>query len=141
MLIASAVIAATSSVGKGSASIVPTGYAEALEHSVAVPVAEQVDVDPVLDAADDMLLDTSVDETADEESLALGELEGSGCVGSLFGSVIGAPTPPAPSPPPPPQNRRQGSEKLGNLGRPGNLRSGNTVLGNLVKPNSPKAPS
>lgn len=125
MLIASAVIATTSSSGKGSAPIVPTEYAEALAHSVAVPEAEQLDVDPVVAAADDLLLDNPVDDTAVAELLALGESEGSGFVGFSIWSVIGAPTPP-----PPPQDRRQGSEKLGNLGRPGNVRPGNTVLGN-----------
>ena len=142
-MIASAVIAATLSVGQGSASIVPTGYDAPVAHSVAVPVAEQAEVDPVDGTGDDVPLDTAVDDTADEESLALGDSEGSGSEGSSFGSVIGAPTPPPPPlpPPPSPQNIRQGNEKVGNLGRPGNVRSGNTVFGNLAKPNSPKAPS
>ena len=68
--------------------MVPTGYATALAHSVAVPVAEQADVDPVLDAAEDVPLDTAVDDTTEEASLTLGDSDGSGSEGSSFGSVI-----------------------------------------------------
>lgn len=68
--------------------MVPKGYAAALAHSEAVPVAEQADVDPVLDAADDVPLDAAVDDTAEEAWLALGDSEGSGSEGSSFGSVI-----------------------------------------------------